>query len=65
MDQGGWGRGYGGGGGDEVGVLSRKNNECTRMERVEHNTNIGYNFMNEDGIQEFQSVQVLIQEFLY
>ena len=51
MDQGGWGRGYGGGGGDEVGVLSRKNNECTRMERVEHSTNIGHNVMNEDGIE--------------
>ena len=53
MDEGGWGRGYGGWRGAEGGFLSRIKDEFTKMECVEHNTTIGYNVIIEDGIYEF------------
>ena len=36
--------------GNKGGGWFRINDEITRLEHVEHNTTIGNNFMNEDGI---------------
>ena len=44
MEKGGLGRGDSGGG------WSRIKDEISRMERVEHNTTIGSNFIDEDDI---------------
>ena len=44
---------YGGRRGDEGGGWSRIKHEIAGMECVEHNTIIGHNFMNEDGIEYF------------
>ena len=51
MWEGVWGRGGVQGRGYEIGGWSRINNEIERMELVEHNTTIGYNIMNEYGIE--------------
>ena len=34
------------------------------MGRVEHNTTVAHNVMNEDGIEDSESVQVLISNFI-
>ena len=53
MENGCWGRedetekGYKGGGWSII------RNKIARMERVEHNTTIGHNVMNEDAIEDF------------
>ena len=36
-------------------MLEENKYEMTRMEHVEHNTAIGWNVMNEDGIEGFSS----------
>ena len=46
MEEGGWGRGYGGVKGGGVGAWIRIKYEIERMECVEHNTTIGHNVMN-------------------
>ena len=56
MEEGGWRRGYGLGGmkeygGGEVGGKSGKKYGIIRIERVEHKTIIGPNFMNKYGIE--------------
>ena len=50
MKDGGWGVGDGGGREDEGGGWSRIKYEIESMERVEQNTTIGNNFINEDVI---------------
>ena len=35
------------------------------MECAKQKTTIGHNFMNEDGIEQFKSVQMLIREIFY
>ena len=45
----GGGMGGGGGKGGGGGGWSRIKDKLARMERVEHNTTIGHNVMNEDG----------------
>ena len=50
---GGWERGYGVGRGDEGEGGSIIKHEIESIERVEHNTTIGNNVMNKDGIEVF------------
>ena len=51
MEEGGWWIGYLGGRGVEEGVWSGIKYEIEKMERVEHNTTIEHNVMNEYGIE--------------
>ena len=53
IEEGGWGRGYGGGRGCGIGGWSRIKYEVARIERVEHNTTIVHNIMNKYGIKYF------------
>ena len=52
MEEGVWGRRDIGGMGGEGGIWIIIKYESVRMERFEHNTTIGNNGMNEDGIED-------------
>ena len=51
------GRGYGGGGWRII------KEEIARMQRVEHNTNFGYDVMNEDSIEDFNFFGIILGKF--